>query len=149
MDGTFFITLNYLKELGACDEGQQEFQRVFPDGGEYQTVLDRCAEERRIDFGFWLLHHMGASNDKRIYTNLVNDPERIVIFAGDIEFKDAANIKHIIVGRGIKAGEDFFIFAGLRVRKSRFHLDAVVSANVRPENLMSGYWVPNKKEDQE
>ena len=34
MEGTFFITLDYLKQLGACREGQREFQRVFPDGGE-------------------------------------------------------------------------------------------------------------------
>lgn len=26
MKGTFFLTLDYLKELGACEDGQVEFQ---------------------------------------------------------------------------------------------------------------------------
>ncbi|WP_295735806.1 hypothetical protein [uncultured Oscillibacter sp.] len=50
MKGTFRITLDYLQKLGACLEGQREFKRAFPDGGGYQEVLDRCAEEGCIDF---------------------------------------------------------------------------------------------------
>ena len=39
MKGTFKITLVYLKELGACRDGQREFQRAFPDGGVLQGVV--------------------------------------------------------------------------------------------------------------
>ena len=56
MTGKFMITLRYLREIGACAEGRSAFEKAFPDGGEYQTVLDKCAEEGRMDFASWLLH---------------------------------------------------------------------------------------------
>ena len=105
MEGTFFITLDYLKQLGACREGQREFQRVFPDGGEYQAILDRCADEGRVDFGSWLLNHIGATNDVRIYEEKIDTPNRGIIFAGDIKLKAGANVKFLLSGRGIEAGE--------------------------------------------
>ena len=104
MEGTFFITLDYLKQLGACREGQREFQRVFPDGGEYQAILDRCADEGRVDFGSWLFNHIGATNDVRIYEEKIDTPNRGIIFAGDIKLKAGANIKSLLSGRGIKTG---------------------------------------------
>ena len=104
MEGTFFITLDYLKQLGACREGQREFQRVFPDGGEYQAILDRCADEGRLDFGSWLFNHIGATNDVRIYEEKIDTPNRGIIFAGDIKLKAGANIKFLLSGRGIKTG---------------------------------------------
>ena len=36
MKGSQLITLDFLKAHDACAEGQREFERVFPDGGEYQ-----------------------------------------------------------------------------------------------------------------
>jgi len=103
MEGTFFITLDYLKQLGACREGQREFQRVFPDGGEYQAILDRCADEGRVDFGSWLFNHIGATNDVRIYEEKIDAPNRGIIFAGDIKLKAGANVKFLLSGRGIQA----------------------------------------------
>ena len=41
MTGDFRITLAYLKELGACRDGQREFRKAFPDGAGYQETLDR------------------------------------------------------------------------------------------------------------
>ena len=35
MKGTFKITLDYLKELGACSDGQRKFEKAFPNGGGY------------------------------------------------------------------------------------------------------------------
>ena len=67
MNGDFRITLDYLKEIGACQDVQQEFQRAFPDGAGYQEILDRCAQEGRIDFATWLLDKLGPSDDVRIY----------------------------------------------------------------------------------
>lgn len=164
MEGTFFITLDYLKQLGACREGQREFQRVFPDGGEYQAILDRCADEGRVDFGSWLLNHIGATNDVRIYEEKLDAPNRGIIFAGDIKLKAGANVKFLLsgcgikagwgiqagegikagwgikAGRGIEAGKDFCVFAGLNIKKSEWPIFAVVTAKEKPTNLISGYW---------
>ena len=148
MDGTFFITLDYLKQLGACREGQREFQRVFPDGGQYQEVLDRCAEEGRIDFGSWLVNHIGPTEDVRVYEEEIDDSNLNIIFAGKVEFKRGAKVKHLFSGCGIKAGcgieagKDFCIFFGLKVRKSRLEFDAIVTAKTKPDNLISGFWKP-------
>ena len=150
MEGTFFITLDYLKQLGACREGQREFQRVFPDGGEYQAILDRCADEGRVDFGSWLLNHIGATNDVRIYEEKIDAPNRSIIFAGDIKLKSGANVKFLFsghsieAGRGIEAGKDFCVFAGLNIKKSEWPIFAVVTAKEKPTNLISGYWKQRK-----
>ena len=105
MKGTFKITLAYLKELGACRDGQREFQQAFPDGGEYQEVLDRCAKEGRLDFGRWLFNHIGTTEDVRTYEDAVDASDEIIIFAGRVEFRLETKIKMLISGKGIKAGE--------------------------------------------
>ena len=74
MNGTFRITLAYLKELGACRDGQRAFQKAFPDGGEYQEVLDRCAEEGRLDFAGWLFSLVGPTKDVRTFSEDIIDP---------------------------------------------------------------------------
>ena len=61
MKGSQLITLDFLKAHDACAEGRREFKRVFPDGGEYQQVLDRCADENRMDFARWLMNVCGPS----------------------------------------------------------------------------------------
>ena len=104
MTGDFRITLEYLKEIGACQEGQREFARVFPDGAGYQETLDRCAEEGRIDFGKWLLNKVGRTDDVRTYDEDINDPGKIIIFAGKLEFKFGVFAKLIKAGLGIEAG---------------------------------------------
>ena len=180
MNGTFKITLACLKELGACREGQREFQRAFPDGGEYQEVLDRCAEEDRVDLGRWLLEHVGPTEDVRVYEEAIDDADKNIIFAGGLDFRAEVKIRSLLSGCGIKAdcgiqagcgieagdgikagrgiqaglgikagwgieaGDDFFIFAGLNVRKSEWEHHAIVTANAKPENLMSGCWRPKE-----
>lgn len=152
MKGTFKITLDYLRELGACRDGQREFQKAFPDGGEYQEVLDRCAEEGRLDFGCWLLGHIGPTEDTRTYKEPLDTPEHGIIFAGQIEFKTFAAIKFVVSGEGIEAGEgikagaDFGIYAGLRTKISLWNKFSVVSAKNKPENLISGYWAEKGKD---
>ena len=114
MKGTFKITLDYLKELGACKEGQQEFRRVFPDGGEYQEVLDRCAAEGRLDFGRWLLKHVGPTDDVRRYDEDVDTPDKIIMFAGQIEFKGCVTAQSILAGRRIHTGWDIIAGEGIK-----------------------------------
>ncbi len=104
MKGTFKITLAYLKELGACREGQREFQKAFPDGGDYQEVLDRCAEEGRLDFAGWLFSHMGPTEDVRTYSEDIAEPDKNIFFAGRIEFVGSVFARDIKAGCGIKAG---------------------------------------------
>ena len=162
MTGDFKITLPYLRELGACREGQREFQRVFPDGGGYQEVLDRCAEEGRLDFGGWLLSHLGPTGEERVFGEDFDAPNRIILFAGSLRFDRGVRAKYIWAGGGItagegikagwgiKAGEDitagggYCIFAGLRIKKALWPEYAIVSAAHKPENLQSGHWAPKE-----
>jgi len=160
MKGTFKITLAYLKELGACRDGQREFQKAFPDGGEYQEVLDRCAKEGRLGFGQWLLDHIGATDDVRAYEDAVDTPDENIIFAGRVEVRLGVKIKTLISGRGIEAGcgieagegilagEGYCVFAGLCVPMSSWESLAVVTAKSKPNNLASGFWKPLEDSDE-
>ena len=105
MTGKFMITLRYLREIGACAEGRSAFEKAFPDGGEYQTVLDKCAEEGRMDFASWLLHKVGPTDDVRTYEEQINDENMSICFAGALIFKKGARVKRIKAGLGIEAGE--------------------------------------------
>ena len=162
MTGKFMITLRYLREIGACAEGRSAFEKAFPDGGEYQTVLDKCAEEGRMDFASWLLHKVGPTDDVRTYEEQINDENISICFAGTLIFKKGARVKGIEAGCGIKAGEGieagdgikagegieagegYGVFAGLKIKLSNWSLYARVSASCKPTNLISGYWVESE-----
>ena len=105
MTGKFMITLRYLREIGACTEGRSAFEKAFPNGGEYQEVLDKCAEEGRMDFASWLLHRVGPTDDVRTYEDQINDENMSIFFAGTLILKKGAKVKCIKAGCGIKAGE--------------------------------------------
>ena len=163
MTGKFMITLRYLREIGACAEGRSAFEKAFPDGGEYQTVLDKCAEEGRMDFASWLLHKVGPTDDVRTYEDQVNDENMSICFAGTLIFKKGAIVKSIDAGEGIEAGwgikagcgieagdgieagEGYGIFAGLKIKLPNWSLHARVSASCKPTNLVSGYWVEKEE----
>ena len=154
MTGKFMITLRYLREIGACAEGRSAFEKAFPDGGEYQTVLDKCAEEGRMDFASWLLHKVGPTDDVRTYEEQINDENMSICFAGALILKKGARVKHIEAGLGIKAGlgieagEGYGIFAGLKIKLSNWSLYARVSASCKPTNLISGYWVESENRNE-
>jgi len=159
MKGDFKITLQFLKDIGACRDGQREFQKAFPEGAGYQEVLDRCANEGRPDFGKWLLNKLGPTDDIRTFEENVEEPERIIIFAGNLEFKLGVSAKLIVsgcgieagegieagcgikAGEGIEAGEGYGVFAGIHIKISLWCRFAIVSAKQKPKNLISGYWV--------
>ncbi len=142
MKGTFKITLAYLKELGACREGQREFQKAFPDGGEYQEALDRCAEEGRLDFAGWLFSRVGPTEDVRTYSEDIAEPNKNIFFAGWIEFVGSVFARSIKAGGSIKAGDGYCVFAGLCVPMPHWESLAVVTAKSKPNNLVSGFWRP-------
>ena len=145
MTGKFMITLRYLREIGACSEGRSAFEKAFPDGGEYQAVLDKCAEEGRMDFASWLLHKVGPTDDVRTYEDQIDDENMSICFAGTLILKKGAKVKCIKAGCGIKAGEGYGIFAGLKIKLPNWSLHARVSASCKPTNLVSGYWVEKEE----
>ena len=104
MKSNYLITLDFLKTHDACENGQSEFERVFSNGGEYQVVLDRCADENRMDFAQWLMNICGPSDDVRTFEDDIDEPDKNIAFAGTLYFKKGANIKRILAGCGIKAG---------------------------------------------
>lgn len=64
----FRITREMLKEKGACADGYRKYCEAFPedtypDGVEYQELLNACAENDRDDFAGWLLDAFVATDD--------------------------------------------------------------------------------------
>ena len=147
------ITKELLKEKGACADGYRDFLREYPvdkypDGVEYQELLDCCAE-KNFEYGSWLLEMFGRTDEvRKIGGDLI--VEKGIIFAGQLEVKgciEAGNgIKAgwgIEAGRGIKAGDgikagcEFGVYAGLRCKITNKRFRKIV-AKERPENIMCG-----------
>ena len=96
------ITKELLKEKGACAAGYRDFLKEYPvdkypDGVEYQELLDCCAE-KNFGYGLLLLGAFGKTDEVcEIDGDLIT--EKGIIFAGQLEVKGC-----IEAGRGIKAG---------------------------------------------
>lgn len=96
------ITKELLKEKGACAAGYRDFLKEYPvdkypDGVEYQELLDCCAE-KDFSYGSWLLGAFGKTDEvRKIDGDLI--VEKGIIFAGRLEVKGC-----IKAGLGIKAG---------------------------------------------
>ena len=108
MEKTFNITVEMLRVKGACASGMRDFLREFPreqypDGADYQEVLNRCAENERPNYAEWLLNEFGATN-KTLSVDKINT-DGYVFFAGRIEARGEIRCKAIRAGREIKAGE--------------------------------------------
>ena len=97
------ITKELLKEKGACAAGYRDFLKEYPvdkypDGVEYQELLDCCAE-KDFSYGSWLLGAFGKTDEvRKIDGDLI--VEKGIIFAGQLEAKGC-----IKAGWGIKAGD--------------------------------------------
>ena len=97
------ITKELLKEKGACADGYRDFLKEYPvdkypDGVEYQELLDCCAE-KDFSYGSWLLGAFGKTDEvRKIDGDLI--VEKGIIFAGRLEVKGC-----IKAGLGIKAGD--------------------------------------------
>ena len=96
------ITKELLKEKGACAAGYRDFLKEYPvdkypDGVEYQELLDCCAE-KNFSYGSWLLDEFGKTDEvRKIGGDLI--AEKGIIFAGQLEAEGC-----IKAGWGIKAG---------------------------------------------
>ena len=97
------ITKELLREKGACADGYRDFLKEYPvdkypDGVEYQELLDCCAE-KNFSYGSWLLGAFGKTDEvRKIDGDLI--VEKGIIFAGRLEVKGC-----IKAGEGIKAGD--------------------------------------------
>ena len=118
------ITKELLKEKGACVDGYRDFLKEYPvdkypDGVEYQELLDCCAE-KNFEYGSWLLEMFGRTDEvRKIGGDLI--VEKGIIFAGQLEVKGCIEagdgIKAgwgIEAGRGIKAGLDIEAGDGIK-----------------------------------
>ena len=103
MKGTFFITPEYLKGLGPCADGYRSFKKYFPEGGEYQKVLDKCAELNEIGYAGWLMDKIGPTEDV-LEIESFDNPDKSLIFAGRIKIKEYAKARYVMAGCGIEAG---------------------------------------------
>lgn len=135
------ITKELLKEKGACADGYRDFLKEYPvdkypDGVEYQKLLDCCAE-KNFSYGSWLLGTFGKTGEvRKIEGDLI--VEKGIIFAGQLEVKGCIKAGFgIEAGNGIKAGDEFGIYAGLRCRITNKTQRKII-AKERPENIMCG-----------
>lgn len=155
------ITKELLKEKGACAAGYRDFLKEYPvdkypDGVEYQELLDCCAE-KNFSYGLWLLDVFGRTDDvRKIDGDLI--VEKGIIFAGRLEVKGCIEAgwgikagwgieagEGIKAGYGIEAGDEFGIYAGLRCCITNKAQRKII-AKERPENIMCGEF-EEKKDD--
>ena len=155
------ITKELLKEKGACAGGYRDFLKEYPvdkypDGVEYQELLDCCAE-KNFSYGSWLLSVFGRTNDvRKIDGDLI--VEKGIIFAGRLEVKGRIEAGcgieaglgieagwDINAGEGIKAGCEYGIYAGLRCKITNKELRKIIAKEC-PENIMCGEF-EEKKDD--
>ena len=166
------ITKELLREKGACAAGYMDFLKEFPeekypDGVEYQDLLDCCAE-KKFGYGSWLLSVFGRTDDvRKVDGDLIT--EKSIIFAGRLEvsgsieagcgIKAGCGIEAglcieagegikagcgIKAGWGIEAGCEFGIYAGLCVRITSEYRKII--AKTKPENIMCGEFVEEENE---
>ena len=154
------ITKELLREKGACAAGYMDFLKEFPeekypDGVEYQDLLDCCAE-KGFSYGSWLLSVFGRTDDvRKVDGDLIT--EKSIIFAGRLEVSGSIKAGEgieagcgieagwgIEAGYGIEAGCEFGIYAGLRVRITSEYRKII--AKTKPENIMCGEFVEAENE---
>ena len=142
------ITKELLREKGACAAGYRDFLKEFPEekypeGVEYQDLLDCCAE-KNFSYGSWLLGVFGRTDDvRKVDGDLIT--EKSIIFAGRLEVSGSIEAGcGIEAGEGIEAGCEFGIYAGLRVRITSEYRKII--AKNKPENIMCGEFVEAENE---
>jgi len=152
------ITQKWAKENSACGHGRRWLEEHFPDGGEYQDVLDALAAEDNASWAQWLIQKAGPTQDVlEVEGNI--EIECSLFFAGRIKATGHIRAKRVVAGwgieagtgikagTGIEAGEDWGIYAGLRLRISQKAQYALVIAKEMPKNLLLGLFQTKEKND--
>jgi len=137
------ITLDWLKEKNACVEAVKKFKETFGEEADYQSVLDALGKENRADWASWLIGQAGRTDSVlEIKGNLIT--ETSIFFSGFIKVTGRIAAKFLIsgtgieAGEGIKAGTDYGIYAGLRLRISQKSRYALIIAKTQPKNIILG-----------
>jgi hypothetical protein len=105
------ITVDTLRAKGACNSGIEYFSKTWPEGGNYQAVIDKCVEDKKIHYADWLLSKIGAIDATLEIDEFDGD---YLYFAGMIKVSKSIKVKFSIkAGLGIKAGSG--IKAGLGI----------------------------------
>ena len=101
-----FINKDWVKEKGACTEGFRYFIEHFPEGAEYQSILDVLAKDNQGGYADWLMKHAGRT-DAVLEVDGDLEIEGNLFFAGMIKvsgfIKASLRIK---AGSSIEAGLD-------------------------------------------
>lgn len=125
------ITLQWLEEKNACAKARLAFKHEYPEGAEYQDVLNALAADNKISWAYWLIQNAGPTQEVLLVDELSVDTS--FFFAGRIAVN--GDIK---AGRDIEAGRDFGIYAGFRASISQKSKYAIVRAKEKPKNLLLG-----------
>lgn len=118
MKGTEMITSDFLKEIGIDNEDLSEFNKVYPEGGEYQKILDQYCAKGGACWAVRLLHKIGPTTDIRTYDRFISDEELDIVFAGKIVFKSGCEVRLLVAGLDIEAGESLEVGKGLEAGMS-------------------------------
>jgi hypothetical protein len=107
------ITMEMARSWGACRGGAEWFEKNFPDGGEYQSVLDALAEADQPSWATWLMSKAGADTEAVLELESVSERKHL-FFAGRIVVKVGISVSgFLLAGSGIEAG--WGIEAGLGI----------------------------------
>lgn len=146
------ITLDWLKEKSACEDGIAWFEGNFGNEADCQKVLDELGKLNKADWARWLINKAGPTTSVlEIQGNV--EIEHSLFFLGTIRVGGKITCKFLAAGEGISAGwgisagEDFGIYAGIIVKLSLKDKYAVVKARTRPKNLILGTFEELKEEN--
>ena len=99
---TFDITPALLKAKGATNSGYWDFMKHYPDGCDYNKLLQACTEADRDDYAEWLLRAFGYTRTDLIIPE--GEYKKSTIFSGTIKCKgDLCTTGSVQAGFGIKA----------------------------------------------
>lgn len=106
------ISTEMVSEWGACRGCVKWLEENFPDGGEYQAVLDALAEADQPSWASWLISKAGADTEAVLELEYVSDRKHL-FFAGSIVVKYGVSVSgclfaglDITAGGAIKVGGD-------------------------------------------
>ena len=108
------ITLDWLREKGACADAVKRFEETYgQEGAEYQDVLDALAKENNASWASWLIQKAGRTNAVlEVDGDLV--VEASIFFSGFIKATGRIAAKHLMAGWGIEAGEGIKAGGGIK-----------------------------------
>lgn len=96
------ITLDWLKEKSACEDGIAWFEGNFGNDADCQDVLDELGKRNRVVWAKWLIDRAGTTNTVlEIQGNI--ETENSLFFAGKIKVTGKISCKFLAAGGGIYA----------------------------------------------